>query len=827
MLRQPFRNISKNQLTVLLSLCCVLVAGCKITSVRNPPKDKPFLYKNNITVNGGEFNRDQRSSVRSRLNSQLDDSSRIRTKEKFLFLRYILNPPVYDSAASARSARNMETSMLHIGYYKSKARFTDDTTKSGSQRRVSVSYTLDAGKPTKIDTVQYIMRRTDLQEIALQHKDKTLLIEDKPVTKVAVLGEIGRMVDVYRNNGYYKFTSEELKVRGDTTVAALTTITDDIFEQLRLLSEAQAARDTPRIKLAVVLNPPADTSRLRKYYIRNIYILPDYQPGDRITDTAGKTTRPLRRRIDPRCKTNCRYDTLAWVQYHKKRFRHGFLTRNLGLKRGDIYRQDDFYNTISNYSQKGVWQSVNIQVVESKTDSNKIDLIIQLTPGKQFGFEAAVEASYSANSNTNNVAAVSSGNLLGLSGNLSILNRNFGKEAIRMTNSIRAGVEFNFRSDSSSRNNLINSNELSYSNSIVFPRFIFPFKALNRDKRFKSTETFINTNLSYINRINLFSLQSVNLAVGYNWNSKNNRVWTYKPLNIEFARLYNETDSFKRTLDQNPFLRYSFNTALVMGSSLGYRSAKTNSRHPNRQHSIRVNIEESGLLWGRINVFNKYLRQFVKTDVEYIYTATRAKSSIVARFFTGVGIPFKRDTTLPFFKQYFGGGSNSMRGWPVRGIGRGSQPLAPYNGNNFNDRTGDIQIEGNLEYRYNIAQIIPNSLILKGALFIDAGNVWNLRNSKPGGGTDSAQFQIRNLYKQLGVSAGTGFRLDFNYFVLRLDLGFRFKRPELSNVNDGWKAPPIGFNDFFQKIFTRGTNDEYRKWRYENFNFTIGISYPF
>jgi outer membrane protein insertion porin family len=88
---------------------------------------------------------------------------------------------------------------------------------------------------------------------------------------------------------------------------------------------------------------------------------------------------------------------------------------------------------------------------------------------------------------------------------------------------------------------------------------------------------------------------------------------------------------------------------------------------------------------------------------------------------------------------------------------------------------------------------------------------------------DSAQFKLKNLYKQLGVSAGTGFRLDFNYFILRLDLGFRFKRPELSYVNDGWKVPSIGFDDVFRKLFSKSE----REWRYENFNFTIGISYPF
>ena len=241
------------------------------------------------------------------------------------------------------------------------------------------------------------------------------------------------------------------------------------------------------------------------------------------------------------------------------------------------------------------------------------------------------------------------------------------------------------------------------------------------------------------------------------------------------------------------------------------------------------------MIWGRFGLFKKYMKQFVKADAEYIFSASHPKSAFVVRLFGGVGIASKKDTTLPFFKQYFGGGSNSMRGWPVRGIGRGSQPLSPYGSNSFNDRTGDIQLEANLEYRYTIAQIIPNSLVLKGALFVDMGNVWNFRNSKPAGGVDSTQFQFANLYKQLGVSAGTGFRLDFNYFVLRFDFGFRFKKPDVSK-NDGWQVPDINFNNLFRRGVqipdpvdpTRTTNDNrYKKWRYENYNLTIGISYPF
>lgn len=816
---------------LLCTLCFSLILfSCTVP--KKYQKGKPFITKNIIEVKGGNFNKEERLTLKQRLNATLDDSSRINVIDKYFIRHVIISPPAYDSSSAAQSARNMETSMLHLGYYKAKAIYKADTNTVGKQQRVQVTYTVEVNKPTLIDTTIYILRNANLQQLALDNIKKSLLEAGKPVTKAAVLGELSRLVDLYRNHGYYKFSSDELVMRGDTTVAALTTITDDIFEQLQLLAEAQRARDSPTIKLAVVLNPPADRSKLKQYYINNIYILPDYRNGDRLLDSSLTTIFNLRKNCD-----TCIADTAFIVKYHRYLFKNKFLGRFLYLRKGQLYRQNDFFKTLNSFSRAGVWQSTNIQVDElSVQDSiRKIDLVVQLMPGKQYGYEASLEASYSASSNTNNVTAANAGNLLGLSGNISFINRNLRKEGIKMTNDLRAGIEFNFRPDSNNSKNLINSNELSYTNNLSFPRLVFPFARFNPDQRFTSTESFITTRLSYINRINLFNLQSFNVGVGYSVTTKKEKQWIFRPLNIEFARLYNETDSFKQTLAENPFLRYSFNTALVAGSSLGYRITKVNSKYSNRRHSLKINLEESGLLWGRFGFFEKYLRQFVKADAEYIYSVSYPKTAFVFRVFGGIGVAAKQDTTLPFFKQYFGGGANSMRGWPVRGVGRGAQALAPYGSNTFNDRTGDIQLETNIEYRYTIAQIFPNSLVLKGALFTDIGNVWNFRNSIPGGGEDSTQFKFKNLYKQLGVTVGTGFRLDFNYFIVRFDFGFRFKRPDIKE-NDGWQIPNINLNNLFrrgEKIPDPANpgqtynDDRYKKWRYENYNLTIGISYPF
>jgi outer membrane protein insertion porin family len=805
----------------------LILSSCYVP--KHYQKDKPFITDYSIEVKGGKFTKDETIALKSRLSDQLDDSAKVNVVDKY-FIRHVYNnPPAFDTAYAGQSARNMKASMLHLGYYKADAKYKADTIIKHGQKRVTVQYIVEPGKPTLIDTVGYQLGNAGLAELTKKNMGGSLLEQRKPVTKSNVLGEISRLVQLYRNNGYYKFTAEELKVRGDTTLEALTNISDDPFEQLQLLAEAQQKKDSPEIKLAVVLNEPKDSGRLKKYYINNVYILPDYRPGDRLSGDSSITERVVTR------------TSKYIIRYHNKLFRTGFLIRNVTLKKGDLYNQENFYKMLNNFSRGGVWQSVNIDVNEVKDSTNKIDLVIQLIPAKQFSFEASVEASYSATSNTNSVTAANAGNLIGLSGNVSLTNRNLAKEGIKMTNAIRTGIELNLKPDSSSTRNAINSNELSLTNSIIIPRFILPRFMLQRKRdstrlKFLLPETFSTVNVSYINRINLFNLQSSTLGIGYRWYAENSThkivQWVIKPLNIEFARLYNETDSFKKTLELNPFLRYSFNTSLVAGGSIGYNAINTNKKISGRQHTLKVNLEQSGfplfvVPLRPLNILTNYLRQYLKTDLEYTHSRRKLKSALEFRLFAGVGIASKKDTALPFFKQYFGGGSNSMRGWPIRGIGRGSQPLAAYGNNKFNDRTGDIQLEGNFEFRHDLLQIIPNSVILKGAFFVDAGNIWNLRNSKPGGGTDSAQFNFKNLWKELGVSAGYGFRFDFNYFLVRFDFGFRFKRPELSYVNDGWKIPALSFNDVLQKVFTKGKNEEFRKWRYENFNFTIGINYPF
>lgn len=812
--------VKTNFLTVLIAIFCaaLILSACTTAKTQKYQKGKPFLFKSSIELKGGRFNSDEKNIARQRLYDQLDDSAKVTIKDKLFLFHTAFPAATFDTAYIYKSARNMIGSMFHLGYYQAKATVQIDTvTQTGSagflkfekQQQVSVKYIVEAGPPTLIDTFSYRLNRPELQQLAISTMKKSFIKQGAPVSKGEILAETGRLVDLYRNNGYYKFISDDLRMRGDTTILALSTVSDDPFENLRLLAEANQKRDKPTIKLDMIINPLADSVRLQKFYIGNVYIYPDFSNIDSVNtgDFLEDTTRRDR----------------FIIRYHKKLFRTGFLVRNMDFKKGDLYRQENYSKTLSNFSKTGVWQNITIQTIERKDSVGKLDMILQMIPAKKFGFEANVEASYSVNSNTNTATITNGGNLLGLSTNLSLQNRNIHREGIKMTHAIRYGVELNLNTSRSNR--VINSNELSYTNTISFPRLLGPINLLPKkwfnDGRPLTQQSFINTNPSYTKRIDLFNLFSTGLAFGNQWNTKLNRKNIIKFPNIEYSFLFNQSDSFKTILNKNPYLRYSYNTALIIGSSYSYASTYVNPKHTNRQRSFSGNIEESGLLWGRFGIFKKELRQFIKVDGEYTYAVTYPKSARVFRAFVGVGIPLENNDTasLPFFKQYFSGGANSMRGWPIRGIGPGAKPLG-VGSTLTNDRTGDIRFETNAEYRHDLFQIIPNQLMLKWALFADIGNVWNFRNTTPGGGTDSLQFQFKNFYKQLGVDLGTGFRFDFTYVILRFDLGFRFKKPEIAK-NDGWDIPNISF-----KHLLKG-GDENTTWRRENFNFTIGLSYPF
>ena len=882
----------------LFWLFCLVVCfgqyGCY--RVSHPQMGKPFVFKNNVELSA-DVTPGEKKDLERNLALQLDDSLTPNIKD-ILFIRHVIQyPAVYDTSYTNASLSTMRYYMVNQGFFSPEEGYTYkiDTVYPNKPRktqyRVTTHFFIQAGPRTLLDSIVVDIRDSTLQHLADSSRHSSLLVRGDPFNQDKIQGEVNRLIDIYKNHGYYGITQDAFQVQLDTVNPLLINPSIDPLERIHLFAEQQHQQKNPTTDLYLTLAPGLDSELIKQYYIRQVFIYPDFET------TRDNRKTPL---------TGIYMDSIN-LRYHTLKFKPSFLIRNNFLQPGTLYRQDDYNKTLNTFNLLGVWQVPIIQAREirdtsagqvvsdstrklSASDSSitartfvedsikaarsvasdsarrapdtradstlpthednesllagglqkrdlsyhayaarrrdsvgQLDFYYLLTPAKKLILNSDVGLNYSNNSNTadNLIAA---GNLFGADADLGITNRNVGKEAISMTNTVNGGVEVNPAYDWG-----IASVDAGYTNTITIPRFVTPFSGINH-MRLLAEQTVISTNATYVERVGFFDLNNLNFKYGYQWKTKPNVIWTYNPIDVEYSYLYNVTNLFDTALTENPYLRFAYTNALIMAQNGGVFYTFSNRRHPNRTSSLRANMETSGLLAGiakrasNNELFGR-LFQYVRPSVEYRHEIKYPNNnSWDFRLFSGVGVPLGGDSTLPFFKQFVAGGPNSMRAWAFRSLGPGATHLAPYATNIFNDRFGDIQFEGNIEYRYNIAEIVPNSMYLKGAIFTDIGNVWDFKKQPSAPGStpayDSATLDISHLYQELAVGAGVGFRLDFNYFVLRFDFGFRFKKPD-EPLHDGWQWPEINLAHVF------GRSEDNKEWRYNNYNFSFGIGYSF
>jgi outer membrane protein assembly factor BamA len=279
------------------------------------------------------------------------------------------------------------------------------------------------------------------------------------------------------------------------------------------------------------------------------------------------------------------------------------------------------------------------------------------------------------------------------------------------------------------------------------------------------------------------------------------------------------SDEFDEYLQENPTVKKSFDEQFILGSS--YVFENNNFYFSNRKHSFSISegIDLSGNLASLIlaiangerpDVDNQYTllgvpySQFIRLRSEFRYTYKPVgKSQIAGRVILAAGLPYGNSSTMPYVRQYFVGGTNSLRSFLARSIGPGTYHPPDSVDNIDVDQAGDIKLEGNLEYRFDIYKFF------KGALFIDAGNIWlvNEDSQRTGG-----RFNMNTFYKEIAAGVGYGFRFDFNVVVLRLDLAFPIRKPYLAD-GERWVINEIDFGS--------------SAWRRENLLWNIAIGYPF
>jgi hypothetical protein len=281
----------------------------------------------------------------------------------------------------------------------------------------------------------------------------------------------------------------------------------------------------------------------------------------------------------------------------------------------------------------------------------------------------------------------------------------------------------------------------------------------------------------------LFRLRSAIGSVGYEF-KRDDKVWIYKPVNVELYGL-DRLSGLDSLIKQNPFLALSFNEGNVIGQSFSFSRNSISSTNHNRSHLLKIGVEESGLYTILIKDLEDRVYRYGKIQVEFIESNKYRKSEFAYKLFGGFGFNYSKSTKigdlLPFFKQFFAGGPNSMRAWGLRQLGQGSSLLYDTSHSSFRDRFGDIRVEANFEYRF---QLYGGSFLKIGsALFGDIGNVWNFKTNEA---NPNSEFSLSNVLKDIAIDVGTGLRFDFGgYFLLRVDVAYKVKDPG-REYNGGW-----------------------------------------
>lgn len=762
----------------------VLLASCTI--VKNYPAGKPFVYETNIKLKGN-FSNEERDNLISGLSDQLDDSMQSRKLDKLLY-SVMKTPPAYDSSNADKSIIFMRALLGSQGYfndtitYASKIKkrnfFESIFKKEYHPQRTVIDFTVTPGKQVKLDSIVYNMRYAPLQKIADSTIKQASIKKGGPFAKAPISAEFDRLTELYRNSGYLRFNRDEMVGIWDTLDVALLQPTLDPFEQLEILQKLQERREKPTANLEIRLRT-VDTARLTKYYVGNVSVYPDFT-----TDTLGLTRKE---KI---------IDGIKVVQFNNK-FKPKIFPDNIYLPRGSVYQLRRYLSTINRFSALGTWRLVTIDQ-KPRDNQDTVDFIIKLIPAKKFSFNTNLEGSI-------NQSAIS-GNLFGIGVNVGLQNRNFSRGANIASSNLRYGVELGNTGSSQ----FIQTQQASFSHNIYFPRLIPYLKFIPANLR-DNFRTLFSFNAANTERRLLFNLTTINGAWGYEFQRRNvrkntNMLLTVKIPNIEYSYLL-QRDSLKNLIDSVPSLRNIFTDGFISSIITNFSLSGGSANRPN---VLRINLEEAGLLTGLIrnSFLDKHLYRFIKLDVEFARLVKYNKSSLAVRAFGGVGYEFNstrnpdKRNNLPFFKQYFSGGPNSMRAWALRRLGPGSS-IKSFSQNP--DRYGDIQLEANAEYRFPIGR--PFGIKINGALFTDVGNVWFMKNAADRPAEEV--FNITRFWKDIAVGAGAGLRVDFSFFVIRFDYAYKVKDPSPSPANAALQ------NKWFGYSFFNGAQ------------FQLGIGYPF
>lgn len=658
------------------------------------------------------------------------------------WIKRVGTPPViYDSALTVASADQLHMALSNRGFMNNVVTYQVEA--DSAKRKARINYDITLGEPYFIHSIDYDIPDEDLRDIILADTARFTVHEGDLLNYNRLDEWRQNITENLRNHGYYAFNKEYITFMADTAAGSKAV-------DLTLNSRDPYRND----------HMPYYTEH-EPFYVRDVVYVTDYDPVEMHDAFWGADTVTL-------------HSGIKIIEGPDRYLRHDVLDECNHIEPGQLYNAEAITRTYRALGRLNILKQINIDVrpLGEVDGVLMVDAYVLLSPDKSQTVSVSLEGTNSEGD-------------LGFGVGLDYEHRNIFKGAEVLS----AKAKVSYESISGNLSGLINNNYSEYSTELglTFPKFMFPFLKRSFKRKIQASTAF-TVNFDYQARPEYTRI----IAGGswrYQWTERSRRMahtLTLVDVSVISVPKYNE-EFFKRIT--NPLLFYSYQDHLIM--RMGYNFYRTNKAEMNvlqmgrfqrNVFTIRANAETAGnLLYGLSHLTGQKAdadgsykamgirySQYFKADADYSFTHYfDHRQSVAFHVGAGVAVPYGNSDVLPFEKRFYSGGANSVRGWGVRTLGPGS-----YDSNNnlskFIYQCGDIRFDVNLEYRAKLFWVVELGL------FMDAGNIWTIKNyeDQPGG-----VFKFNKFYEQIAAAYGAGIRLDFKYFLVRVDMGMKAHNP--------------------------------------------------
>ena len=727
-----------------------ILQSCSQT--RYVPEDKYLLQKNKLKVNRNKDvdKSEMQSYIKQSTNKEvlgiklklwLYNQSNIE-KDKW-FHRWLRKmgeePVIFDESLDRRSVQQLKSYLDRRGYFD--ARIND--TVWYKKKKAFVRYQIQTNDPYIIRNVSYDIQDPVLSPYILSDSTKCLLKPGDNYDVVVVDKERDRIETKLKNNGFYNFNKGFVSFIADSTI-------DNKRIDLKIVVKSKQGLDN---------SVYSSGESFRKYKIGKVDFFMDYDPKAALEAPSDYFSN-----IDTTFYKGFNFS----IKKKKPPLDYDVVLRSNYIVPGEQYKLFNTSQTKSHLVSLDMIKLVDIyytdspDVSSSDTGAKSIDCHILLSPGKLQSYSIELEGTSS------------SGNF-GAAVNLVYQHRNLFRKAevfnLKLMNSFER-----VPAEDGKDGRMI---EVGLGANIILPRFIVPFLKKEGFVKKYNPKTSLLTAYNYQRRPD-YTRTVATISFGYNWQVGNLISHIFTPVDLNVVKLPYIDSSFAAHIDTTTYLAYSYKDAFIAGSNYSFIFTNQTFRRKLDYYYLRVDLSTSGNLVHLGNLlFNKEAlpdgntifgieySQFFMWDVDLRYhKVVNDKSSIVSRAFVGVGIPYGNSKALPFARQYYAGGANDIRAWQVRSLGPGSYILPDTT--QFYNQTADMKLVANLEYRFDLFWV------MEGAFFFDVGNIWSISKTDD---REGAQFEFDSFLNQMAVGSGLGIRLDFSFFIFRLDMGVKLKDP--------------------------------------------------